>query len=277
MRAREFSKWLQEQLIQVGVQESEAEARMILEDLGISRLLLVTEANDPVSASQLEQAKRVLAQREQHVPLQHILGYQFFRKLQLTVTPDVLIPRPETEELVQLALDRAPTGARVVDIGTGSGAIAISLGLERTDLEVIATDVSPQALALARRNAKALGIRVEFLEGHVFEPVLAYAPVDMIVSNPPYVPQANLASLAPEVKDHEPLLALCPGDDPLTFYRTFALEGARLLNPDCWLLAECEADLAQATADLFVSPDWKQVEIKQDLQGKNRFICAQRA
>lgn len=277
MRAREFAKWLEQQLSDAGVTEAEAETRMILDDLGISRLLIVTQANDPISSSQMDQAKRVLSKRRQHVPLQHILGYQFFRKLQLSVNADVLIPRPETEELVQLAIDRAPQGGRVVDLGTGSGAIAISLGLERPDLEVMASDISEAALTLARRNAKALGIRVEFLEGDALEPFLPYAPLDMIISNPPYIPEANLAGLAPEVKDHEPLQALCPGKDPLHFYRIFAEQGARLLNPDCWLLAELEAALAEDTAALFAGPDWQLVEIRQDLQGQPRFICAQRA
>ena len=277
MRAREFAKWLEQQLADAGVAEAGAEASLILEDLGITRLLMVTQADDPVSSGLMDQARRILAKRRQHVPLQHILGYQFFRKLQLTVTPDVLIPRPETEELVQLALDRAPEDGRVADVGTGSGAIAISLKLERPDLEVIASESSDLALSLARRNAKALGIKVSFEEGQDLEPLLSYAPLDMIVSNPPYIPQENIQHLEPEVRDHEPLEALCPGPDPLRFYRLFAREAPRYLNPDGWLLAELESSLAQETAALFSGPDWQRVELKNDLQGKPRFICAQRA
>lgn len=277
MRAREFAKWLEQQLVDAGVAEAAAEANLILEDLGITRLLMVTQADDPVSASQTDQARRILAKRKQRIPLQHILGYQFFRKLQLTVNGDVLIPRPETEELVQLAIDRAPLDARVADVGTGSGAIAISLKLERPDLEVIASEISAAALALAKRNAKALGIKVTFEEGDALEPLLAYAPLDMIVSNPPYVPQANLAGLEPEVRDHEPVQALCPGPDALHFYKLFAAEGPRYLNPDGWLLAELEAGLAHETVALFEGPDWKFVELKNDLQGMPRFVCAQRS
>lgn len=276
MRAREFSKWLEQQLSDVGVAEPAAEASLILEDLGITRLLLVTQADDPVSSSQTDQARRILAKRKQHIPLQHILGYQFFRRLQLTVNGDVLIPRPETEELVQLALDRAPEKARVADVGTGSGAIAISLQLERPDLEVIATDLSEPALVLARRNAKALGIKVTFEAGDALEPLLAHAPLEMIVSNPPYIPRENLAGLEPEVRDHEPEIALCPGDDPLHFYRLFAQEAPRLLSSEGWLLAELEASLAEQTAALFKAPDWRFVELRHDLQGLPRFVCAQR-
>lgn len=278
MRGREFAQWLEQQLIEQGVHEPEAEARMILEDLGITRLTMVTQADDPVPSGQIEQAKRVLARRKQRVPLQHILGYQFFRRLQLTVNGDVLIPRPETEELVQLALDLAPQGARVVDIGTGSGAIAISLGLERPDLEVLATENSGQAILLARRNAKALGIKVNFLEGDLFEPIdEEFLPLDMIVSNPPYIPEENIAGLEPEVRDHEPIEALCPGSDPLLFYKRFAAEAPALLKPGCWLLAELESALAQETAALFQAPDWQNVEIKNDMQGMPRFVCVQRS
>lgn len=277
MRGREFANWLEQQLRDLGVAESEAEARMILEDLGITRLTMVTQGDDPVSPSQLDQARRVLARRKQRVPLQHILGYQFFRKLQLTVNGDVLIPRPETEELVQLAIDRAPDGGTVADIGTGSGAIAISLRLERPDLEVLATENYGPAILLARRNAKALGIKVEFLEGDALEPLTDYLPLDMIVSNPPYIPQENIAGLEPEVRDHEPIEALCPGPDPLMFYKLFATEGPRCLKPGCWLLAELESALAQETAALFQTPDWQLVELKNDMQGMPRFICAQRS
>lgn len=277
MRAREFAKWLEQQLADAGVAEAAAEANLILEDLGITRLLMVTQADDPVSASQTDQARRILAKRKQRIPLQHILGYQFFRKLQLTVNSDVLIPRPETEELVQLAIDRAPLDARVADVGTGSGAIAISLKLERPDLDVIASEISEPALTLAKRNAKALGIKVTFEAGDALEPLLAHAPLDMIVSNPPYVPQANLAGLEPEVRDHEPVQALCPGPDALHFYKLFAAEGPRYLHPDGWLLAELEAGLANETVALFQGPDWKFVELKNDLQGMPRFVCAQRS
>lgn len=277
MRGREFAKWLEQQLQDAGVQETQAEGRMILEDLGITRLSMATQADDPISPSQLDQARRILAKRKQRVPLQHILGYQFFRKLQLTVNGDVLIPRPETEELVQLAIDLAPQAGRVADIGTGSGAIAISLRLERPDLEVLATELSAPALLLARRNAKALGIKVEFLEGDGLDPLADYLPLDLIVSNPPYIPQENIPKLEPEVRDHEPIEALCPGPDPLRFYRLFASEAPRCLNPGCWLLAELESALAKETAMLFETADWQFVEVKADMQGMPRFLCAQRA
>ncbi|PKL74398.1 MAG: peptide chain release factor N(5)-glutamine methyltransferase, partial [Candidatus Melainabacteria bacterium HGW-Melainabacteria-1] len=145
------------------------------------------------------------------------------------------------------------------------------------DLSVLATEISAPALALARRNAKALGIKLDFVEGDGLTPVLEIAPVDMIVSNPPYVPQENIAGLEPEVRDHEPIDALCPGPDALRFYRLFAEEAPRYLTPEGWLLAELEADLAEATAALFSSPDWRFVELRRDMQGKYRFICAQRA
>jgi release factor glutamine methyltransferase len=149
-----------------------------------------------------------LRRRAAGEPLQYIRGRCDFYGREFFVDDRVLIPRPETELLVEQAIKRAPHGARVVDIGTGSGCIAVTLALERPDLRVFATDTSIPALAVAKHNCKALGARVTFVACDLWD---AMGPMDLIVSNPPYIPEADIATLQTEVRDHEPRPALTPG------------------------------------------------------------------
>jgi release factor glutamine methyltransferase len=180
---------------------------LLLADLtGRSPAWLYAHGEELVDAAPLE---ALVGRRFGGEPLQYVRGKAEFYGREFLVDPRVLIPRPETEYVVETALARAPRGGRVVDVGTGSGCIAVTLALERPDLRVIAVDVSPAALAVAQRNARALGANVRFAASDVLTSLRCR--FDLVVSNPPYVPAADVEQLAVEVRDHEPRVALTPG------------------------------------------------------------------
>ena len=213
---------------------------------------------------------RYLHQRIQGQPTQYITGHQEFYGRDFRVTSDVLIPRPETEHLIEAALAKANAVQTIVDIGTGSGAIAVTLALE-TKARVVASDISLAALGSAQQNAQTLGAGVDFVAcdlGAAF----ADGSFDVVVSNPPYVAERDLASLQPEVRDHEPALALFGGDDGLDIYRRLIPDAARLLRPGGWLMME----LGDADAVRKLCASWSGVEIANDLAGIPRVIVAQR-
>jgi release factor glutamine methyltransferase len=217
---------------------------------------------------------RYLHERMQGKPSQYIVGHQEFYGRDFKVTPSVLIPRPETEGLVEAALAHAnaaaTTTAMILDNGTGSGAVAVTLALE-TRARVIAADISPTALAIAQANARALKAPVEFALcdlGSAF----AAASFDLIVSNPPYVAERDRATLQREVRDFEPALALFAGDDGLAVYRRLIPEAARLLRPGGWLMLE----LGDAAAVRAMLDPWHDVEIRNDLAGIPRVAIARR-
>ena len=283
MLHHELPSWLQSALHAAQCPEPEVESRWILEAVGLGRLQLFQRSRDPVSTEVQARLAAILARRQQREPLQYILGEAAFRQLNLIVTPDVLIPRPETEELVSLAIDclqKMPTPhPRVVDIGTGSGAIALALKQEQPQCEVWASDLSEAALAIAQQNGARYQLEIQWRSGDLLTPFLEHDPAlsfDLIVSNPPYIPQDNLPRLAPEVQGFEPLMALSPGPNALHCYQRFAQQAPQILVAGGWLIAELEHDLAEATAALFHSPAWQSVQLIKDLQGQDRFIQAQR-
>jgi release factor glutamine methyltransferase len=181
--------------------------------MGVDRAALIADPLRPVSPQAARAFRDFARRRVQREPVAYILGRRGFRRIELEVDPRVLIPRPETEHVVEAALG-LPEGARVVDVGTGSGAIALALADERPDLRVVGTEVSPGALAVARANAARLGLQVEFVEGDLLEGVSG--PIDAVVSNPPYVRAG--ARLEREL-DYEPAGALYAGPDGLEVYR----------------------------------------------------------
>jgi release factor glutamine methyltransferase len=233
-----------------------------------------------------EAAARVAAMADRRAagePVQYVLGHADFYGLRLAVSPDVLIPRPETEEVVEHALARlADTPAPLVlDIGTGSGAIALAVAATRPDAVVFAADVSAAALAVARSNAERLGLAVTFVEADAFAPAFADrvpAAFDLLISNPPYVPQSERDGLQREVRDHEPALALFVDDaDPLAPYRALAGHAARLLAPGGWLVAETHADHGAAVAALFAAAGLHDASVTRDLSGRDRVASARAA
>lgn len=272
-------------LFGIDAAEAEAETRWILDALGFSPLAQRLSPGQMLAPFQWEQAQAILARRQLREPLQYILGSQPFCGLELRVSPAVLIPRPETEELVHLALASLPAGpVCIADLGTGSGAIALALaqelGKRGQSAQIWASDLSAAALQQARENAdfNHLSGAVHFLEGDGLTPFQALnLSLDLLISNPPYVPWAQWQTLAPEVQLYEPQMALTPGEDPLHFYRLLAERGPALLVSGGQLWVELESSLAAQTQALFLHHPWTAVRLLPDLAGQLRFLHAVRA
>jgi release factor glutamine methyltransferase len=243
---------------------------LLMHATGHDRAWLYAHGNDELIEVWWIHYGRYLHQRIKGEPTQYITGRQEFYGREFRVTPDVLIPRPETEHLVEAALAHANAAGMVLDIGTGSGTIAVTLALE-TKARMLATDVSAAALRIAQQNAHSLTAGIAFVAcdlGAAF----ADRSFDLVVSNPPYIAGRDRASLQPEVRDHEPALALFGGDDGLAIYRRLIPEAARLLRPGGWLMME----LGDAVAVREMCADWARVEIVNDLAGIPRVLIARR-
>jgi len=233
--------------------------------LGVGRERLVIDAFADLDASAAERFAAALARRQAREPVAYIVGRKAFRRISLLVDRRVLIPRPETELLVEIALS-LDRGARVADVGTGSGAVALALKEERPDLSVVGVDLSPDALAVARSNAAALGLDVEFVQADLLEGVPG--PFDAVLSNLPYVAEGS--ALPPEIELYEPGLALFGGPD--------GMDPVRRLLPmveDVRLLA-LEVGLAEAVASLVAGAGFSSVEILDDLAGHERVVVGRR-
>jgi release factor glutamine methyltransferase len=259
----------QQLLEQASVGEPRLTAEVLLmRATGHDRAWLYAHGNDELMEVWWIHYGRYLHQRIKGEPTQYITGRQEFYGREFRVTRDVLIPRPETEHLVEAALARG--AENILDIGTGSGAIAVTLALETT-ARVMASDVSAAALGIARQNARALGARVDFVAcdlGAAF----AERSFDLVVSNPPYIAGRDRASLQAEVRDHEPAIALFGGEDGLEVYRRLVLEAWRLLRTGGWLMME----LGDALAVREMCAGWGDVEIVNDLAGIARVLLAQK-
>jgi release factor glutamine methyltransferase len=233
-------------LTKAGISNSDNEAVWILESvLGLDRLMLHLRKNEAVEEPSRSYAMALFKRRASREPLQYVLGTQEFCGLDFQVTPDVLIPRSETELLVEVVRQKCAdiSEALIADIGTGSGCVAIALARALPEATLYATDCSPQALALAQENAKRHGVqnRVTFLTGNLLDPIQLLGlqgHLDAIVSNPPYISDANLATLQPEIRLFEPRLALDGGNDGLVFHRRLVREAANFLKSDGLLAIE---------------------------------------
>jgi len=254
-----------------GVETPRLDAEVLLAHaLGVDRLTLVTDRERRVEGPAVRAFQDAVRRRSvQREPVAYITGVKGFRHLDLRVDGRVLIPRPETETLVEAALD-LPHGARVVDVGTGSGAVALALKHERPDLDVVATDTSADALAVARANAARLGLDVAFFEGDLLAGV--EGPLDAVVSNPPYVEDG--AALMPEIARHEPPAALYAGADGLAMIRRLA---ARAGASAASLLA-VEVGMGQAApvADVVRAAGFAETERRRDLGGIERVVVGRR-
>ena len=242
---------------------------LVAHALGTDRAGLVISGSDLLEADSSARVEELVARRSLREPVAQITGRRWFRNLELEVNRHVLSPRPETELLVEWGLTLA-NGARVVDVGTGSGAIALALADERPDLTVTATEIEPDALATARANAERLGLSVEFALGDLLAPV--EGPIDAVISNPPYIPEADLAGLEPEVREYEPRIALTPGPDGLEAV-TQLLDQAASRGVERVAL-EIGCGQAEATAALMRAGGWAEVTITPDLAGIGRLVAA---
>jgi release factor glutamine methyltransferase len=257
----------------------EAETLLLHLFPGKNRAWLLSHADEKLSAEQAGQYAALLERRYKGEPIQYITGEQEFYGLPFRVTPDVLIPRPETEHLVGKVIGLLPLfrKPRIVDVGTGSGAIAIVLAHEWPDVVVTATDVSPSALDLARRNAERIGLadRVRFIQGDLLVPVEGER-FDIVVSNPPYVSTADRNSLSVEVREHEPPLALFAGNDGIEVYRRLIPAAFDVLEAGGFLALEIGYGQSAAVADLMADAGFTHIEFVPDLRGIARVACGQR-
>jgi len=263
-----------------GVASPRIDAEWLLAGLlGVGRVAVRLDPAGALPALLAARYADAVRRRARREPLQRILGWEEFRGLRVRLTDAVLVPRPETEALVEWALALLPArrGRRplAVDLGTGSGCIACALAAERPDLDVVAIDVSPAAAAVARENANALGLtaRIRVVAADLLDGVRDLG-ADLIVSNPPYLPTGLVPELPPEVRTHEPVVALDGGTDGLTLIRRIAAIAHRALRVSGVLVVET-AGGAQATAAaaLLRTADFAQVAVRADLAGVDRFVA----
>jgi release factor glutamine methyltransferase len=247
---------------------------LLMATLGIDRPTLIAHPERPVTRDEQAAYQRLLERRLRFEPIQYILGTQEFYGLSLRVTPAVLIPRPETELLVEAVIARVPANARIVDVGTGSGAIAIALANSLPQASVTAIDLSCEALTIARENAAANQTSIRFLESDLLSAIAREEPCDAIVSNPPYVSSSDAATLHPQVRDHEPAQALFSGPTGLEIYERLIPQAYALLKPGGLLALEIGHGQRDAIAALLA--DWTAIEFLDDLQQIPRVTLARR-
>jgi release factor glutamine methyltransferase len=255
--------------------------------LGFRRSRLPTEPDRPVVKAVAKRFLALIDRRRSGEPLQYLLGWEEFRGLRLRVTPAALIPRPETELLVEWALevlserrcDAEPLGPPrlVVDLGTGSGAIALALAAACPGVTIYAVDLAPGAVALARENASALGLadRVQLLQGDLFAPLGPLTgAVDLMISNPPYIPAEAIQRLPAEVRDYEPHEALDGGPEGMTFHRKIIAGAPSFLRREGWLLLEMGENHSGPLGRLLAATGFQEIEVRKDLSGADRMIGA---
>lgn len=264
--------WTTGYLADKGVENARREAEWLLcTATGLNRVGLYLNFDKPLSDDELTAARTLVSRRGRREPLQHILGNQEFDGLSFDVTPAVLIPRHDTETLVEQAFSHVPGARSILDIGTGSGCIAVSLARRLPEAAVTAVDISGDALAVARHNAARHDVDVEFLQGSFFQPVAGRC-FDLIVSNPPYIPSADLAGLQPEVRDFEPRPALDGGEDGLAAYRQIVGAAPNHLVPGGWLLLEVGAGQAADVAELLARAGFTGTIVATDPAGIQRVV-----
>lgn len=270
-------RWTAEYFAGKGLDSARLEAELLLaETLGLDRVGLYVNFERPLDGEELLAFRERVKRRAQHEPLQYILGKAEFWSLPFTVGPGVLVPRGDTEVLVEEALKRLEGASHLLDVGTGSGAIAIALAHEKRQLQVTALDCSEQALEIAHGNALQNGVaqRVTCVAGDLAN--LPPGPFDVIVSNPPYIPSGDWEQLMPEVRDYEPRLALDGGEDGLRAYRQLAAQVGQLLTPGGWLLVEVGIGQADDVSALFAASGLSEVGQRKDYAGIARVVMGQK-
>ena len=258
-----------------GPHEAEMIARMVVcKRLRYNLSQMVAHYDDEVEIADLEP---IVAELKSGRPVQYVLGEAEFCEMDFEVEEGVLIPRPETEELVYHIVETTKRGARILDIGTGSGAIAIALSKLIEEAEVVAVDISREALVIARRNAERMGADVEFIEADALGDLSHLGKFDIIVSNPPYIPQSDIVDMRQNVVDFEPHTALfVPDNDPLCFYRAAAKNGATMLREGGSIWFEIYEKLGEELCAMMSAMGYSRNEIIEDSNLKPRMVWSRR-
>ncbi|HEV2521497.1 MAG TPA: peptide chain release factor N(5)-glutamine methyltransferase [Candidatus Acidoferrales bacterium] len=270
---------------------------LLMHTLGHDRAWLYAHPEYELTTAERERYIDLIARRASGVPTQYLTGHQEFWGLDIEVTPDVLIPRPETEHVIEVVLERLGVGQeagsarrtqdfRIADVGTGSGCIAVALAHELPAARIVATDISVAALAVAQRNAAhhRVSSRIKFIECNLLDALLhgsratvrGSRPFDLVVSNPPYIARAEAASLPREVREHEPEAALFGGQTGTEIYAPLIAQAAMLLKPRGFLVLELGHDSAREVSQLLAGSEWTDFAITNDLAGIPRVASAQR-
>lgn len=260
-----------EKLKEAQIKEAELDARLLLEEVcGTNRNDLLVHEKNPVLEENYNCYVNYIEKRSQHIPLQHILGYQEFMGLHFVVTPDVLIPRQDTETLVEEVMRFLHDGMRILDVCTGSGCILLSLLKYSNDCKGTGCDLSEKAVSVAEENARALGISAEFVQSDLFENIRGR--YEIIVSNPPYIASEEIPALMEEVREYDPLMALDGGKDGLYFYREIIKQAGDYLYPGGMLFFEIGCGQAADVSGYMRQAGYQDITICKDLSGLDRVV-----
>ena len=260
-----------QKLKEAEIGEAQLDARLLLEEVcGTDHNTLLCHGDREVSEAEEEQYRKALEQRAVHVPLQHLLGYQDFMGLRFQVNEYVLIPRQDTEILVEEAMRYLHDGMRILDLCTGSGCILLSLLHYTNDCEGVGVDISQEALQVAAQNAELLGIKADFLKSDLYEKVTG--KFDLLVSNPPYIERKVIPTLMEEVREYDPYIALDGGEDGLDFYRRIIGGAQDYLKRGGQILMEIGSGQAKAVSELLREAGFKEIDVCRDFAGLDRVV-----
>lgn len=273
MKIKEAVSHGTELLEKAGICEAKIDAFLLFEAVtGISRAEFFLNPEKELSPELIEKYNKFIKRRSLHEPCQYILGSCWFYGLEFSVNENVLIPRQDTEVLVEEALNCVPENASVLDLCTGSGAIAVAMKAARPDLTVLAVDLSEAALNVAKQNAEQNGVDVRFLRSDLFAAIDPSEKFDLIVSNPPYISNTEYEFLMPEVKEFEPPLALVAGEEGLDIYRRLVAEAPEHLKENGVLLVEIGCSQGGPVSELFREAGFRNLKVLKDLAGLDRVV-----
>lgn len=271
MNYRKLYETGKDRLEKAGIQEAALDARLLLEEVcRTDRNTLLVHGDRAVTEEEETQFRIFIERRSTHEPLQQITGWQEFMGLRFSVTEDVLVPRQDTETLVEEVMRYLRDGMEILDVCTGSGCILLSLLRYSNGCRGVGCDISEKALAVAGQNAKELGISAQFIQSDLFESI--EGRFEYIVSNPPYIRKDMIPTLMEEVRDHEPLIALDGGEDGLDFYRKITREATEHLYSGGMLFFEIGYDQGEAVKLLMEEEGYEGVTVSQDLAGLDRVV-----
>ena len=271
MTIRKIYREACKQLEDAGITDAATDAWILLEHVtGLSRAAFYADGDHEISEAWAESYAKLIEERKKRIPVQHLTGEQEFMGLSFKVSASVLVPRQDTEILVEEAEKLLSPDMRILDMCTGSGCIAISLAVRNPQTEITAVDISNEALCIAKENAKRHKVQIEMLESDMFS--FIEGTYDMILSNPPYIPTGEIEKLQTEVKLHDPFGALDGKEDGLYFYRILAGESGTHLRPGGVLCMEIGHDQSKAVEELLREQGFGEVRTKKDLAGLDRVV-----